>query len=136
MSNPEPNEKVRIDRWLWAARFFKTRSLAKTAIDSGKIEVNEQRAKASKEVALEDTLNIRRGEITQTIIVKNLSDKRGPAKLAQTLYEETDQSKLEREILSEKRKIARAGYSSPIGKPSKRDRRELSKLKQIDETPK
>lgn len=136
MSNPESNEKVRIDRWLWAARFFKTRSLAKTAIDSGKIEVNEQRAKASKEVALEDTLNIRRGEITQTIIVKNLSDKRGPAKLAQTLYEETDQSKLEREILAEKRKIARAGYSSPIGKPSKRDRRELSKLKQIDETPK
>ena len=135
MSNPESNEKVRIDRWLWAARFFKTRSLAKTAIDSGKIEVNEQRAKASKEVALEDTLNIRRGEITQTIIVKNLSDKRGPAKLAQTLYEETDQSKLEREILAEKRKIARAGYSSPIGKPSKRDRRELSKLKQIDETP-
>ena len=136
MSNRESNEKVRIDRWLWAARFFKTRSLAKTAIDSGKIEVNEQRAKASKEVALEDTLNIRRGEITQTIIVKNLSDKRGPAKLAQTLYEETDQSKLEREILAEKRKIARAGYSSPIGKPSKRDRRELSKLKQIDETPK
>ena len=136
MTNPESNEKVRIDRWLWAARFFKTRSLAKTAIDSGKIEVNEQRAKASKEVALEDTLNIRRGEITQTIIVKNLSDKRGPAKLAQTLYEETDQSKLEREILAEKRKIARAGYSSPIGKPSKRDRRELSKLKQIDETPK
>ena len=136
MSNPESNEKVRIDRWLWAARFFKTRSLAKTAIDSGKIEVNEQRAKASKEVALEDTLNIKRGEITQTIIVKNLSDKRGPAKLAQTLYEETDQSKLEREILAEKRKIARAGYSSPIGKPSKRDRRELSKLKQIDETPK
>ena len=136
MSNPEPNKKVRIDRWLWAARFFKTRSLAKTAIDSGKIEVNEQRAKASKEVALEDKLNIRRGEITQTIIVKNLSDKRGPAKLAQTLYEETDQSKLEREILAEKRKIARAGYSSPIGKPSKRDRRELSKLKQIDETTK
>ncbi len=136
MSNRESNEKVRIDRWLWAARFFKTRSLAKTAIDSGKIEVNEQRAKASKEVALEDTLNIRRGEITQTIIVKNLSGKRGPAKLAQTLYEETDQSKLEREILAEKRKIARAGYSSPIGKPSKRDRRELSKLKQIDETQK
>tara|TARA_B100000579_G_C22773098_1_gene825099 strand:- start:524 stop:934 length:411 start_codon:yes stop_codon:yes gene_type:complete len=136
VSNRESNEKVRIDRWLWAARFFKTRSLAKTAIDSGKIEVNEQRAKASKEVALEDTLNIRRGEITQTIIVKNLSGKRGPAKLAQTLYEETDQSKLEREILAEKRKIARAGYSSPIGKPSKRDRRELSKLKQIDETQK
>ena len=133
MTEPTPNDRVRIDKWLWAARFFKTRSLAKTAIDNGKIEVNEQRAKASKEVSLEDTLNIRRGEITQTVVIKNLSDKRGPAKMAQTLYEETDQSKLERAILTEKRKITRAGYSSPIGKPSKRDRREISKLKQIDE---
>ncbi len=133
MTEPTPNDRVRIDKWLWAARFFKTRSLAKTAIDNGKIEVNEQRAKASKEVSLEDTLNIRRGEVTQTVVIKNLSDKRGPAKVAQTLYEETDQSKLERAILTEKRKINRAGYSSPIGKPSKRDRREISKLKQIDE---
>ena len=134
MTDPATNEKVRIDRWLWAARFFKTRSLAKAAIENGKIELNQQRIKASKEISLGDMLHIRRGESTQTIIITHLSDKRGSAKIAQTLYQETDQSKLEREILAEKRKIARAGYSSPIGRPSKRDRREINKLKQIDES--
>ncbi len=133
MTDPNTNDKVRLDRWLWAARFFKTRTLAKAAIENGKIELNKRRIKASKEVSMGDMLSVRRGESTQTIIIKNLTDKRGPAKIAQTLYQETDQSKLEREILTEKRKIARAGYSSPISKPSKRDRRQLNKLKQIDE---
>ena len=122
-------EKVRIDRWLWAARFYKTRSLAKTAIESGKIAVNDQRTKASKEISIDDQLSIRRGESTQIIIVRCLADKRGSAKIAQALYEETEQSRLEREIIAEKRKIARAGYTSPDNKPSKKDRRKITELK-------
>ena len=129
MNEVLPIEKVRIDRWLWAARFYKTRSLAKTAIESGKIAVNDQRTKASKEISIDDQLSIRRGESTQIIIVRCLADKRGSAKIAQALYEETEQSRLEREIIAEKRKIARAGYTSPDNKPSKKDRRKITELK-------
>ena len=129
MNEVLPIEKVRIDRWLWAARFYKTRSLAKTAIESGKIAVNDQRTKASKEISIDDQLSIRRGDSIQIIIVRCLTDKRGSAKIAQALYEETEQSRLEREIIAEKRKIARAGYSSPTNKPSKKDRRKITELK-------
>ena len=129
MNEVLPIEKVRIDRWLWAARFYKTRSLAKTAIESGKIAVNDQRTKASKEISIDDQLSIRRGDSIQIIIVRCLTDKRGPAKIAQALYEETEQSRIEREIVAEKRKIARAGYSSPSNKPSKKDRRKITELK-------
>lgn len=129
MNEVLPIEKVRIDRWLWAARFYKTRSLAKTAIESGKIAVNDQRTKASKEISIDDQLSIRRGDSNQIIIVRCLTDKRGSAKIAQALYEETEQSRLEREIIAEKRKITRAGYSSPSNKPSKKDRRKITELK-------
>ena len=129
MNEVLPIEKVRIDRWLWAARFYKTRSLAKTAIEGGKIAVNDQRTKASKEISIDDQLSIRRGDNTQVIIVRCLAEKRGSAKIAQTLYEETEQSRLEREIIAEKRKIALAGYSSPTNKPSKKDRRKITELK-------
>ena len=77
---------IRIDRWLWAARFFKTRSLAKKAVEGGKVHVENQRAKPSKELQIGQTLQIRRGETVQTVVVTLLSDQRGPATQAQTLY--------------------------------------------------
>ena len=129
MNQNEPQITIRLDRWLWAARFYKTRSLAKSAIELGRIEIAGQRTKASKEVTQGDELNIRKGETTQTVIVSRVSEKRGPAKTAQTLYQETEQSKLEREIRIEKKKIERASYQSPSQKPSKRDRRQLQDLK-------
>ena len=86
-------EKLRVDRWLWAARFFKTRSLAKSAIENGKIELNGNRIKASKEIAQGDLLSVRRGDTVQVVTVLALTDKRGSAAIAQALYEETEQSK-------------------------------------------
>ena len=112
-------EKLRVDRWLWAARFFKTRSLAKSAIENGKIELNGNRIKASKEIAQGDLLSVRRGDTVQVVSVLALTDKRGSATIA-GLYEETEQSILERAIVTEK---LSSGYSSPKTKPSKKDRR-------------
>ena len=127
-------EKLRVDRWLWAARFFKTRSLAKSAIENGKIEQNGNRIKASKEIAQGDLLSVRRGDTVQVVRVLALTDKRGSATIAQGLYEETEQSILEREIVTEKKKIIRAGYSSPKSKPSKKDRRKITELQMNGDT--
>ena len=113
MESRPKQEKLRVDRWLWAARFFKTRSLAKSAIENGKIELNGNRIKASKEIAQGDLLSVRRGDTVQVVKVLALTDKRGSATIAQGLYEETEQSILERAIVTEKKKIIRAGYSSP-----------------------
>ena len=128
MRNPD-QEKLRVDRWLWAARFFKTRSLAKSAIENGKILVNGSRIKASKEITLGDLLSVRRGDSVHIVTVLVLTDKRGPAIIAQTLYEETEQSKLERAIVIEKKKIIQAGYSSSKSKPSKKERRKIAELR-------
>ena len=128
MRNPD-QEKLRVDRWLWAARFFKTRSLAKSAIENGKILVNGSRIKASKDITLGDLLSVRRGDSVHIVTVLVLTDKRGPATIAQTLYEETEQSKLERAIVIEKKKIIRAGYSSSKSKPSKKERRKIAELR-------
>ena len=128
MRNPD-QEKLRVDRWLWAARFFKTRSLAKSAIENGKILVNGGRIKASKEITLGDLLSVRRGDSVHIVTVLVLTDKRGPATIAQTLYEETEQSKLERAIVIEKKKIIQAGYSASKSKPSKKERRKISELR-------
>ena len=121
MERRPKQEKLRVDRWLWAARFFKTRSLAKSAIENGKIELNGNRIKASKEIAQGDLLLA-------------LTDKRGSATIAQGLYEETEQSILERAIVTEKKKIIRAGYSSPKSKPSKKDRRKIAELQMNGDT--
>ena len=91
--------KLRVDRWLWAARFFKTRSLAKSAIENGKIELNGNRIKASKEIAQGDLLSVRRGDTVQVVTVLALTDKRGSATIAQGLYEETEQSILELSLI-------------------------------------
>ena len=102
--------------------------MAKSAIENGKIELNGNRIKASKEIAQGDLLTVRRGDTVQVVTVLALADKRGSATIAQALYEETEQSKLERAIVTEKKKIIRAGYSSPKSKPSKKDRRKIAEL--------
>lgn len=119
---------VRLDRWLWAARFFKTRSQAKSAIDGGHVRLNEKRAKAAKEVKCGDTLNIRRGWEDFTVEVESLSDRRGGAAEAAVLYRETDASVEKRE---RERKMRRAaGLQSSYGRPSKRDRRQMERLRE------
>lgn len=123
---------IRIDRWLWAARFFKTRSLAKTAVEGGKVHVDGQRTKPAKELRLGQTLTIRKGLQEQTIVVEALSEQRGAATIAQTLYKETPESIELREISVSRRRMERAGLTVPSGRPNKKDRRALSQLKSLD----
>ena len=120
---------MRLDRWLWAARFFKTRSLAKAAIEGGKVHLDGQRTKPAKEVHIGQALEIRRGDTLQTIVIATLAEHRGPAKVAQGLYEEKVDSIEARQLLASKRRMEKAGLTVPSTKPSKRDRRELAKLK-------
>lgn len=126
-------ESLRIDRWLWAARFFKTRSLAKSAVDGGHVELDGQRVKPAKDVHVGQTLTVRRGSTEMTIVIEALSAQRGPAKIAQLLYCETAESIEQRETLSAARKMERAGLRVPATKPSKKDRRNLRKLKDLDD---
>ena len=124
---------IRIDRWLWAARFFKTRSLAKTAVEGGKVHVDGQRTKPAKELRLGQTLTIRKGLQEQTVVVEALSEERGAATIAQTLYKETPESIELREISVSRRRMERAGLTVPSGRPNKKNRRALSQLKSLDE---
>jgi ribosome-associated heat shock protein Hsp15 len=121
--------RVRIDKWLWAARFFKTRSFASRACDLGRIGSNGQPAKASREVQAGDLLQIKNdsGECQVEILV--ISDMRGPAAVAQTLYRETDASRELRLKLAEERKAMPHSEALRDGKPSKRDRREIGRLR-------
>ena len=128
-----PEATVRVDRWLWAARIFKTRSLAKTAVEGGKVHVDGQRTKPAKEVRIGQTLTVSRGSTEITLVISALSEQRGPAKVAQLLYSETDDSIEQREIISSRRRMERAGLQVPDSKPSKKDRRSLKKLKGLDE---
>ena len=121
---------VRLDRWLWAARFFKTRAQAKRAIEGGKVQLMQARAKAAKEIAVGCELTIRRGDMIQIVNVTGLADRRGSATIAQTLYRESDESIERRETDRSRRKMERAGLTVPNTRPTKRDRRELKKLKQ------
>lgn len=123
---------VRLDLWLWAARFFKTRSLAKHAIDTGKIEIGGQRAKPSRAVRVNDALRIVRGAEIFEVDVRGLSDTRGPASVAQTLYAETEASRQAREAARALRVAERTGYRAPETKPDKRARRLIRALGDID----
>lgn len=123
---------VRLDLWLWAARFFKTRSLAKQAIETGKVEIGGQRAKASRAVRVGDPLRIvRAGEVFE-IEVRALSETRGPASVAQALYAESDASRAAREQARALRAAERAGFQPPESKPDKRARRLIRALGDID----
>ena len=124
-----PDDKVRIDKWLWAARFFKTRSLAKAAIEGGKVHLNGQRVKPAKEVHVGQSLEIRRGEVAFTVLIDELSMQRGPATVARTLYTETPESIETREADAARRRMERAGLTVPATKPSKKQRRDLQRLK-------
>ena len=124
-----PLDQIRIDRWLWAARFYKTRSRAKIAIVGGKIVVNGAKAKPSREVRVCDNLSIRRGNDEIDIVVVALSDQRGSANVAQALYSETSDSVDRRAALKAQRRMERAGLRMPKSKPSKRDRRHLMRMK-------
>ena len=135
MTTPDPataSAGVRIDVWLWAARFHKTRSLARQAIETGKVEVGGQRAKPSRSVRVGDVVRIdKAGEIFE-VQVRGLSDTRGPATVARTLYEESASSRKAREDLRATRSAERAGYRAPEGKPDKRARRLIRALGDID----
>ncbi len=120
--------KVRIDKWLWAARFYKTRALASKAVDGGKVHVNGQRAKASRPLQIGERLEITRGHIYSVVDVLALSEKRGPAKEAQQLYEETAESIQQREVQSSQRKLLNASMPRSQGKPNKHQRREIRKV--------
>ena len=121
--------RVRIDKWLWAARFFKTRSLATRACELGRIESNGQQAKAAREVRVGDSLQVKTegGDFQVEVLV--LSEMRGPAAVAQTLYRETEASRELRLKLAEERKAMPHFEASREGKPSKRDRRELARFR-------
>jgi ribosome-associated heat shock protein Hsp15 len=123
---------VRLDVWLWAARFFKTRSLAKQAIEGGKIEINDAPAKPARAVRAGDRLRIRRGEDAFVVDVVAASEQRGPAAVAQALYRETAESRAQREALRERRRLEGAGFSKPATKPDKRARRLIRALGDID----
>ena len=128
----QSGSKVRIDKWLWAARFFKTRTLAKTAIEGGKVQLEGQRVKVSREISPGDTLRIRQGWDEREIVVKGTSEQRRSAPIAQTLYEETEESTLRRTRAAEARKAA-GSLARPSQKPGKHERKALERLrKQFD----
>ncbi|MEO6226747.1 MAG: RNA-binding S4 domain-containing protein [Thermomonas sp.] len=123
---------VRLDLWLWAARFFKTRALAKHAIETGKVDVGGQRAKPSRGVRVGDALVIARGEERFEVEVIALSNARGPASIAQGLYRESEASRLAREQARALRAAQRAGFRAPETKPDKRARRLIHALGDLD----
>jgi len=119
----------RIDKWLWAARFYKTRSLAKSAVEGGRVHLNGARVKPAKEVAPGDTLTITRGAVQQTVVVAALSTRRGSASIAATLYRETTESIDNRERQRAERRMLAAGLTIPKTRPNKKQRRALEGLK-------
>jgi len=123
---------IRLDKWLWAARFFKTRAVAAQAIAGGKVEVNDVRAKPAKLLHLGDRLRVRRGPYLYLLTVRVLSDRRGPPAQAATLYEEDPEGKAARERLAHQLRIAPPPAFEGKGRPTKRDRRELERLRDED----
>jgi ribosome-associated heat shock protein Hsp15 len=121
-------DKLRIDKWLWAARFYKTRSLAVEEIDKGRVQVNGQEAKPAREVKAGDTVALRQGPVLRTLVVRGISNQRGAAPVAQQLYEETEESLRLRADAAEQRRLHNEPASSiEHGRPTKRDRRVLDK---------
>ena len=127
-NNDIDNNHVRLDKWLWACRFYKTRALAKSAIEGGKILYQGNKPKPGKTVALGDTIKLRQGFDEKTVIVKILSEQRQSAPISQTFYEETQESIKNREKIAELRKLS---APSTQGKPDKKQRRQIHRFKNI-----
>lgn len=124
-------ETMRLDKWLWCARFYKTRSLAAEEIAKGRVTVNQQPAKPARDLRCGDTVALRQGVVPRTVLVKGLSGARGPASVAQQLYEETPESIAAREKAAEQSRLApEPAASLQEGRPTKRDRREIDKVSQ------
>ncbi len=128
----DDDDVARLDKWLWAARFFKTRALAAEAIAGGKVELNGDKPKRAKPLKLGDEIRLRLGPYTHHVIVRELGTRRGPAAMAQQMYEETAQSRAEREQLAERLKAAPPAFFFEKGRPTKKDRRELRRYKGDD----
>jgi len=126
--NPSETARTRLDKWLWAARFFKHRTGATEAVDGGKVKLDGMSVKPAREVKVGDRLDITVGEDTRTVIVRAIADKRGSAAVAQTLYEETAASIETRERARELRKFAAAPGTDLHGRPTKRDRRRMDRF--------
>jgi ribosome-associated heat shock protein Hsp15 len=125
-------DKLRIDKWLWAARFYKTRSLAAEEIGKGRVHVNDQEAKPAREVKVGDTVALRQGPVTRTLRVRGIASQRGSAPVAQQLYEETLESIRLREAAAEQRRLNNdPAAAHDHGRPTKRDRRDIDKAKDI-----
>ena len=124
----EPQERVRIDRWLWAARFYKTRSLATAAVNGGKVEVNGERAKPARLIRLGDAVSVRQPPFEWQLLVRGLAERRGPASVAQGLYEETPESRAARQRLQEQLRVAQPLFVyEEKGRPTKKDRRMIDR---------
>jgi ribosome-associated heat shock protein Hsp15 len=126
-------EHVRIDKWLWAARFFKTRGLATDAVLGGRVHVNGQRVKPAKEIRASDTVEVSIGALQRTVIVLGLAEKRGSAKVAVTLYEETQESIRRREEFARQRRLARPLGSDLGARPTKQARRRIEALRRAEQ---
>jgi ribosome-associated heat shock protein Hsp15 len=120
---------MRIDKWLWAARFAKTRSAATELVLAGHVKVGGERVKPAREVAAGETVEIRTGQVRRTVVVTGIADRRGPAKVAATLYEETPESREERERLAQERRLARPLGADLGARPTKLERRRLEALR-------
>ena len=124
-----PEGRTRIDKWLWAARFYKTRALAAEAIAGGKVQVNGDRVKRAKPLQVGDEVRIRQGPYEHQVVVRDLSDRRGPAVQAAALYEEKPESRAAREVLALRLKSLHSAFLPERGRPTKKDRREINKLR-------
>src|SRR3954466_4189271 len=128
MTSDELN-RVRLDKWLWAARFFKTRAIAAEAVETGKVEVNGERAKRAKQLQIGDKVRVRLGPYYHVVTVRGTSERRGPATVAARLYEEDSEGRKAREAMQVQVKAAQSSFGYESGRPTKKDRREIEKLR-------
>lgn len=129
LNRSENQTSVRLDSWLWAARFFKTRTLAAEAVDGGKVDVNGDRSKRSKPVKVGDEIALRQGPYHYRLHVTGLAERRGPASVAATLYREDPASQAARQTLAEKLKLQPPAFFEGAGRPTKKQRRDIDKWK-------
>jgi ribosome-associated heat shock protein Hsp15 len=132
----DSSARIRLDKWLWAARFYKTRGLSQDEIDKGRVQVNGQSVKPAREVHVGDAIELRIGPVVRTVIVRALSGTRGPAPVAALLYEETAESVAQRLAAAEQRRLApEPAHTIEQGRPTKRDRRDMQALRSSDASP-